>query len=85
QKKISNHTTTVVTCSFLPDENPISSYSEYWSTKITTLTTLLIFALSTTNNRAKIQVTTNNPYLQILISQTTDTHFLHNQRIDQME
>ncbi|CAG8703215.1 11739_t:CDS:2, partial [Gigaspora margarita] len=85
QKKISNYTTTVVTCSFLPDGNSISSYSEYWPTKITTLTILLIFALSTTDNHAKIQITTNNPYLQTLISQTTDTHFLHNQRIDQME
>ncbi|CAG8856469.1 20869_t:CDS:1, partial [Gigaspora margarita] len=61
QKKISNCTTTVATCLFLPDRNPTSSYSEHWSTKITTLTTLLIFALSTTENRAKIQITTNNP------------------------
>src|SRR5260363_425951 len=59
QKKISNCTTTVATCSFLPEGNPISSYSEYWPTKITTLTTLLNFTLSTTDNRAKIQITTN--------------------------
>ncbi|CAG8827297.1 729_t:CDS:1, partial [Gigaspora margarita] len=85
QKKISNCTTTVAICSFLPDGNPISSYSEHWPTKITTLITLLIFALSTTENQAKIQITTNSPYFQTLISQTTDTHFLHNQRIDQME
>src|SRR5260363_272974 len=85
QKKISNRTTTVATCSFLPDGNPISSYCKHWPTKITILSTLLIFALFTTYNRAKIQITTNNPHLQTLISQTTDTHFLHNQRIDQME
>jgi len=84
-QKISNRTTTVATCSFLPDGNTISSYSEHWPTKITTLTTLLSFVLSTTDNRAKIKITTNNPHLLTLISQTTDTHFLLNQKLDQME
>lgn len=49
------------------------------------LITLLIFILSSTDNRAKISITTNNSLLQSILSQTTDNHFLQNQRLDQMQ
>jgi len=85
RRNISGQTTIIATCIVAPNGYTTSCYCTHWPTKITTLITLLIFILSSTDNRAKISITTNNSLLQSILSQTTDNHFLQNQRLDQMQ